>query len=194
MPPLQSDCETTPHLALASKLRKQAIEMNKRRRVTFDDKILMKAIPMIPDGCRNNVWMTKDDFARIRRECAECIVQAFVDGRNCSVVDLRGLETSASDQNFVRSYVLRKESIAAVLEEQKFQRQTGYNYPEDIAVAYKEVSAQSIAHAVLVAERDEIAAREADSTQIHPSHHPVLNQLTRLLEEPGNQKVSRRQL
>ena len=111
--------------------------------------------------------MAKDDYVRIRRECADDIVQALVDGGGCWGVDLRGLETSASEQNFVRSYESRKESMVAGVEEQKFQRQTGYNYPEDIAVAYKEVSAPSIAHAVMVAERDEDAAREATSTQQH---------------------------
>lgn len=139
--------------------------MNKRRRVTFDSNVSMKVVPKIPEEYRDDIWMVKDDYIRIRRACAEDVVQVLVHGTDCSDDHcLRGLEACASDEDFVRSYELRKESIVAVLEEQKFQRETGYRCPEDIATAYKEVSALSIAHAFLVAERDEVAAREGASS------------------------------
>lgn len=167
MPPLQVDCDmTVTLLALSSRLRNHAIEMDKRRRVTFDGTVSTKVVSKIPTQYYNNVWMEKDDYVRIRRACAGDIVHALLDGIDSSDVEycIRGLETNMSDQNFVRSYEWRKESIMTVLEEQKFQRQTGYSCPEDIAAAYKEVAAPSIAHAVVMAEQDEVAAREAANT------------------------------
>jgi hypothetical protein len=159
MPPLQSDFETIPLMSLASKLRNHVLEMRKRRRVTFGGQVSVNVVPDIPLECRKDIWMAKHDFVLIRRECAYAIIQATVGGWG-STMELRGLETSASDEHFLRSYGSRKVAIAAVLEEQEFQRQTGYHYPEDIAAAYKEMSAHSVAHAILVAQRDEIAARD----------------------------------
>jgi len=159
MPPLSDDFDATVPavLALSAKLRNHEVEMKRYRKVTFHDNVSVRVVDRIPREYRGCYWMSKIDFERIKLESAAIVDRAKSD----PAVDIRGLERSVMPAGlFLQRYLHKRAALRAVLKEQSFQRETGYNDPDDIADAYIEYSCSSRDNARQVGENDEVACQE----------------------------------
>ena len=185
-------------LALSAKLRNHVIEMKRCRKVSFskddhddddDDnettqnKII--EIEPIPVEYRSDYFMTKEEYEQIKYDCSILVSQikhnntttesttkdddTTTTTATTSSYCLRGLENNLlTGENFLSNYLHRRGALRAVLKEQTFQKQTGYQDVDDIADAYQEYSSKSLVKAQQKAKEDE---QETQSMYLYANNH-----------------------
>ena len=163
MPPLSDQFETGPLLTLSAKLRCHVIDMKRHRKVQFSDEISSREIERVPEALYGEYWMSKDDFDQIKKDCFVPFASRI---KKDTTLELRGLEASTMPaEEFLSIHLERKGALRAVLKEQAFQKQTGYNSDDDIREAYREFTVKSSSRARIIAEKDESAIRQSGRGQ-----------------------------
>jgi len=124
----------------------------KLRSIHFNNEIEIQEIPNVSeeDGC--DYWMDKDDYQRIREECAS-LVRSVKGGTRFLKSELRGLEHKISGRRTRNKDI----AIEAVLEEQSFQAEMGYSDEGLVASIYREMSHRASVEAKIMGMRDEVS-------------------------------------
>jgi uncharacterized protein YecE (DUF72 family) len=119
-------------------------------------------IEPIPVEYRSDCFMSKEEYEQIKYDCSILVSQIknndATEGNNDTTSSYcsRGLESNLlTGEDFLASYLHRRGALRAVLKEQTFQKQTGYQDIDDIADAYYEYSSKSLAKAQQKAKEDE---------------------------------------
>ncbi|KAL3900145.1 MAG: hypothetical protein SGARI_006306, partial [Bacillariaceae sp.] len=110
------------------------------RSVCFENVVAVHWIQSVSHEDRQHYYMARSDYDSIKRDCAHTIARAKQEGdenSNNNTVEkvvTRGLESSLlTGEKFLKAYLHRRGALRAVLKEQIFQKECGFQDAETIA-------------------------------------------------------------
>eukprot|EP00980_Cylindrotheca_fusiformis_P016004 scaffold4703_cov108-Cylindrotheca_fusiformis.AAC.12 len=124
---------------------------------TFDDVCEIPHIDDLSDEEINDVWMSAEDGAKIRKECQSIVLMMNKNSEKLTGVEIRGLEQHGVAHTEQRR-AIQNLLYDAVDRIQSFQAEKGVDISHLIAEVCQKISAMPILAARRVATQDAIAA------------------------------------